>query len=310
MRSGALIKRSDRHVIVTQRRRCGNIAPSRAKPGLTLDCAAMAILRFLGHGLSAVLLMVALASGAPAQTDYAGAVAALNRGDYSTAQRGFEDAARAGDARAEHMLGYMAEHGLGRAADLTEALRRYRIAAQAGSPASMVVLGFKHDIGEELPRGGAAAQNYYVEAARRGSVVAKNNLAYLWARQKAFLEEALCLSAETLAVEPNSATYLDTYGFVLLRMGRLEEAAKFFAKAHALEPEDGIAIEHQGDIAQARGDQGGAHAYWRQARPLARFFADQKRIDRKLTGIADFDEHAPFEARNEGFGRQCGMPSV
>ena len=310
MRSGGLTKRSDRRAIVTQQRGHGNIAPSRAKPGLTLDCAAMAILRFLGQGLSAVLLMVALASGAPAWADYAGAVAALNRGDYSKALREFQDAARAGDARAEHMLGYMAEQGLGRTADLAEALRRYRAAAQAGLPASMVVLGFKHDIGEDLPRDGAAAHGYYAEAARRGSVVAKNNLAYLWARQKIFLEEALCLSAETLAVEPDSATYLDTYGFVLLRMGRLDEAARFFAKAHALEPEDGIAIEHQGDIAQARGDDGLARALWRQARPLSRFFTDQKRIDRKLAGAADFDEHAPFEAKNDGFGRQCAVPTV
>ena len=260
--------------------------------------------------LFCLILAVALVVAAPARADYQGGMQAYNRGDYRSAQRDFDAAAQGGDARADYMLGLMAEQGLGRSIDRAEALRRYRIAAQAGVAAAQVMMGFKHDVGEELPRDGLAAHSYYAEAARRGSMVAKNNLAYLWARQKIFLDEALCLSAETLAAEPDSATYLDTYGFVLLRMGRIDEAAKFFAKAHRLEPQDGIAVEHLGDIAQARGADGEAAAYWRQARPLARSGVDAKRLERKLSGVADYDEHAPFTAENKGFGRQCGVPTV
>lgn len=267
--------------------------------------------RLIGAAIvAAALLMAAGWSIAPAWADYEAGARAHAQGDYRTAQREFEAAARAGDARADFMLGQMAEYGQGRKADLAEALRRYRGAALAGLPAAQVMMGFKHDVGEDLPRDGLAAQGYYAAAARSGSVVAKNNLAYLWARQKIFLDEALCLSAETLAAEPDSATYLDTYGFVLLRMGRLEEAAKFFAKAHRLESDDGISLEHLGDIALAQGNSGSASAYWRQARPLSRFASDRKRLDRKLSGIADYDEHPPFEAKNEGFGRQCGVPTV
>ena len=58
-----------------------------------------------------------------------------------------------------------------------------------------------------------------------------NFLAYCWAQKGQRLDEALVLIEESLKSEPKSAAFLDTKGWVLLKMGKIEEAKKVLSKA-------------------------------------------------------------------------------
>jgi tetratricopeptide (TPR) repeat protein len=58
-----------------------------------------------------------------------------------------------------------------------------------------------------------------------------NFLAYCWAQKGDRLDEALALIEESLKSEPKSAAYLDTKGWILLKMGRVDEAKKVLAEA-------------------------------------------------------------------------------
>src|SRR6185369_11978819 len=120
------------------------------------------------------------------------------------------------------------------------------VTAQAEDLDNLFSQGRRYDIGAGVPRDGAKAQQFYLAAAQANSIPAKNNLAYLWARQNGLLEEALCLSAETLKAQPHSAYYLDTYGLILLRLDRLDDAQHFFDKALQEFPNYDDALEHSG----------------------------------------------------------------
>ena len=183
--------------------------------------------------------------------------------------------------------------------------------AGAQDAADAFHLGYRHDNGLGVRRDGYAAQQLYATAARANITLAKNNLAYLWGRQNGLLEEALCLSAETLKVEPHNAYYLDTYGFILLRLERQNEAQRFFEKALLEKPDYDDALEHLGDIAQMNGDHATARSFWQRALAVARADHKADHMIKKLAGKPnDFNEHAPFRLDNNGFGKDCAMPTV
>jgi TPR repeat protein len=208
------------------------------------------------------------------------------------------------------VLGVMAEQGLDRPPDAAQAARFYDSAVRGGHASAAVNLGVMYDEGRGVPRDGIRAQWLYSFAAKSGDVTGKNNLAYLWGRQNGLLEEALCLSAETLKAEPDNGAYLDTYGFVLLRLGRLDDAERFFAKV-LRSHRDPVAAEHRGDVARLRGDSAGARRWWQAALGMNPNDHDRGRIRAKLAGQADdLDAHPPFQLRNDGFGKDCAMPAV
>lgn len=82
-----------------------------------------------------------------------------------------------------------------------------------------------------------------------GDATVKNFYAYFLARQNKRLEHALELSAQTLAQDEGgqNPAFLDTYGYILLRMGRLEEAASYLEKAYRKNPFDLEILEHMVD---------------------------------------------------------------
>ena len=70
------------------------------------------------------------------------------------------------------------------------------------------------------------------------------------------LESALELSSLTLKEDGESPAYLDTYGFILLKLGRADESIEYLNKAyekHPLEPE---IIEHVVDYYRINKDYG------------------------------------------------------
>ncbi len=96
-----------------------------------------------------------------------------------------------------------------------------------------------------------------------------NNLAYLLARNDQRLTEAMDYARTALEQNPDEATYLDTYAYVLYKNGRNAEAAETLAAAiqqyevKATVPAE--VYEHLGLISEALGDRSKARTAYRRA---------------------------------------------
>ncbi len=76
------------------------------------------------------------------------------------------------------------------------------------------------------------------------SVEVRNFVAYSMAKKNKDLEKALELSAETLKKDGENLAYLDTYGYILFKMGRTDEAVAYLEKAYRKNPFEPEILEH------------------------------------------------------------------
>ncbi|MCB0769063.1 MAG: tetratricopeptide repeat protein [Flavobacteriales bacterium] len=95
-----------------------------------------------------------------------------------------------------------------------------------------------------------------------------NNYAYYLSVRNEQLEKAERMSKRSLELAPTSATYMDTYAWILFRAGKFPEARTWIEKALASGPPDGVVVEHYGDILFELGDTSGAKEQWERARTL------------------------------------------
>jgi tetratricopeptide (TPR) repeat protein len=98
------------------------------------------------------------------------------------------------------------------------------------------------------------------------NVGALNNYAYYLSLERRDLDKAEEMSYRTVKAEPNNATYLDTYAWILFEKGNYTEARIYIDNA-LLNNKDGsgVIIEHCGDIYFMTGDVEGALRFWQQA---------------------------------------------
>ncbi len=80
------------------------------------------------------------------------------------------------------------------------------------------------------------------------SVEVKNFYAYFLALENKDLEKALKLSKYTLSMDGENPAYLDTYGYILFKMGRTDEAVTFLEKAYQKLPFEKEIMEHLVDL--------------------------------------------------------------
>ncbi len=93
-----------------------------------------------------------------------------------------------------------------------------------------------------------------------------NNYAYYLSERGERLEDALEMSKTCIVREPENATYLDTYAWILYKLGRIEEAKTYIEKSEQSGgSSDPDIMEHKGDILNALGDPQGAVKAWRTA---------------------------------------------
>jgi TPR repeat protein len=104
-------------------------------------------------------ISLALASWANAQSLTQGAVA-FDRGDYVRAARQLGPVARLGNPRAQAMLGFMFEHGLGVPQDYGIAASWYMQAAEQGYAAAQYSLGLLYDKGFGVPQNDVLAHKW------------------------------------------------------------------------------------------------------------------------------------------------------
>ena len=158
----------------------------------------------------------------------------LEAGEAGQALESFRMAARAGDPRGLTMLGRAAERGWGIASDARQAAGWYRRAAAAGEPWAMFNLADLHLRGEGVPRDPAEATRLYADAARGGLLQALNMLGMLAETGAAGAPD----TAAAMAYYTASAERGDCWGqFNLARHlvadGRLAEALAWLDRALA-----------------------------------------------------------------------------
>ncbi|MEZ4789722.1 MAG: tetratricopeptide repeat protein [Flavobacteriales bacterium] len=106
-----------------------------------------------------------------------------------------------------------------------------------------------------------------------------NNYAYYLSVRNTQLEKAERMSARSLELAPGSATFMDTYAWVLFRLHRYADAKVWIEKAVASGDVDGVVAEHYGDILFELGDKTGALEQWRKAKELG---GGSELLDRKI----------------------------
>jgi tetratricopeptide (TPR) repeat protein len=82
-----------------------------------------------------------------------------------------------------------------------------------------------------------------------------NYLGYMWAEKDMNLAEAEALILMALAEEPENGAYLDSYGWVLYKLGRQEEALKQLLLAEEKIKDDYTVYYHLGEVYLELGDK-------------------------------------------------------
>jgi Flp pilus assembly protein TadD len=172
----------------------------------------------------------------------------------------------------------------GRAAEAEAIVRRVR-AERPGEHqptmllAAMLARDKRHDEAEALYREAIAL--------RPEDPAALNDLGYMNADRNVRVAEALQLIDRALRKWPEAPHLLDSRGWALFRLGRLEEAERELRRALAKTGDPDV-LDHLGDVLAARGRRTEAEAEWRKALGFDTLDDDhRKKIEAKLAGARE-----------------------
>lgn len=126
------------------------------------------------------------------------------------------------------------------------------------------------------------------------NISALNNYAYYLSVERRDLDKAEEMSYKTVKAEPNNATYLDTYAWILFEKGNYAEARLYIDDAMKSDEEKSdVIVEHCGDIYYMTGDVEGALKYWKQALEMGSQSETLKQKIQKKKYIADETKPVP-----------------
>jgi tetratricopeptide (TPR) repeat protein len=111
------------------------------------------------------------------------------------------------------------------------------------------------------------------------NTLALNNYAYFLSLRNEKLELAKQYSEKSLKTDSQSASYLDTYAWILYKMGNYNEAEKYILKALDYSAGSGEVYDHAGNIFYKNGKKDEAIKYWQKAKDLG---ADNPLLDKKI----------------------------
>lgn len=120
------------------------------------------------------------------------------------------------------------------------------------------------------------------------NVMVLNNYAYFLALDKKDLDKALRMSLQTINMESENATYLDTYAWILFVKGEYKLAKIYIERA--IEHDDTNSselLDHYGDILFMIGEKERAVEQWKKAKELGK---EGEVLDRKIAEEAYFEE--------------------
>jgi len=120
-----------------------------------------------------------------------------------------------------------------------------------------------------------------------------NYLGYSWVDQGRNYERALSMIERAVDLRPRDGYIIDSFGWVLYRLGRYVKAVKQLERAVELRSEDSVINDHLGDAYWRVGRTSEAHFQWRRA---LSFEPDENLvpvIERKLReGLSESGPHA------------------
>jgi tetratricopeptide (TPR) repeat protein len=113
-----------------------------------------------------------------------------------------------------------------------------------------------------------------------------NNYAYYLSVRGEKLEKAEEMSKQSNDIQPMQASFEDTYGWIMYKMGKYKDAKTWIEKAlqHGSDKSAAV-LEHYGDILFKDGDTSKALEYWRRAKDAGdggSEFLDKKLSEKKL----------------------------
>ena len=110
-----------------------------------------------------------------------------------------------------------------------------------------------------------------------------NNYAYFISEETddaELLEKAMKMSAKAIYLEKGNSTYLDTFAWILYKLGRYEQARKHMRQALSLDRTESAELPlHYGDILFALNERFMAETYWKKALDMG---ADKEAIELRL----------------------------
>lgn len=123
------------------------------------------------------------------------------------------------------------------------------------------------------------------------NVVVLNNYSYFLALSKKDLKRAERMSAQCIKLEPDNATYLDTYAWIFFMQGNYSLAKIYIESAIGKDKTNSAElVDHYGDILFMTGEKEKAVEQWKKAKELGK---ESSVLDRKIKeGIYIEDEDA------------------
>jgi Tfp pilus assembly protein PilF len=100
------------------------------------------------------------------------------------------------------------------------------------------------------------------------NALALNYLGYMYADKGIKLREGKELIERALAVDPENDAYLDSYAWVLYKLGKYDDALTQMKKAIGPNTDDPLIYDHQGDIYSALKQDSLARESWEKALEL------------------------------------------
>lgn len=141
------------------------------------------------------------------------------------------------------------------------------------------ILGDMYHTQKQMPEAYAAYDSALVY--NPSNIGALNNYAYYLSVERRDLDKAEEMSYKTVKAEPNNATYLDTYAWILFEKGNYAEARIYIDNAMKSDGGDksDVIVEHCGDIYYMTGDVDGALTYWKKALEMG---SESKTLKQKI----------------------------
>jgi tetratricopeptide (TPR) repeat protein len=133
-------------------------------------------------------------------------------------------------------------------------------------------LQFKFNLAASFERLGDfdMAEKYFKEILKDDpdNALSLNYLGYMYADRGVKLEESEKMIQRALEIEPDNGAFLDSYAWVLYKLGKYEKAIDAMNSALENEQEDPILYDHQGDIYAALNQFDKANDSWKKALEL------------------------------------------
>lgn len=116
---------------------------------------------------------------------------------------------------------------------------------------------------------------------------AMNNYAYFLSLRKINLDKAAAMSKKSMELDPENASYMDTYGWILYVQKNYKEAKVYIEKSLSYSPNNAEVCDHLGDVLYQLNDKEGALQNWKKAKELG---SDSKLLDKKIKEVKLYEE--------------------